>query len=59
MGSKVDHSDGDDIDNRIRMEMIKVVIWDLLERRMKNIRILAVAHISDKDIMWMAFGCFL
>ena len=49
MGSKVDHSDGDDIDNRIRMEMIKVVIWDLLERRMSNIRILAVAHISDKD----------
>ena len=49
MGSKVDHSDGDDIDNRIRMEMIKVVIWDLLERRMKNIELLAVAHISDKD----------
>ena len=58
MGSKVDHSDGDDIDNRIRMEMIKVVIWDLLERRMSNIRILAVAHIRNKGIMWMAFGCF-
>ena len=59
MGAKVDHSDGDDIDNRIRMEMIKVVIWDLLERRMKNIGMLAVAHRSDKDIMWMAFWCFL
>ena len=49
MGSKVDHSDGDDIDNRIRMKMMKVVIWDLLERRMKIIGLLAVAHISDKD----------
>ena len=49
VGSKVDHSDGDDIDNRIRMEMIKVVIWDLLERRMKNIGLLAVAHMRNKD----------
>ena len=31
------------------MEMIKVVFWDVLERRMKNIGMVAVAHKSDKD----------